>query len=163
MTVGQASKANFKPLCRSRLAQALWGRRKLWILHRNQEISKSLDKDSWNWSFSFLIDLFTKQTLNNCVYCFYEAADTMPSHEFHRSFPIGRTIFVLTFRMRSVVSIRGGSNQSTMSKYYPVTTRLRNGTAWELLRVAQTGDERPFSLTAPRSVPQPGIEPEPHW
>ena len=26
---------------------------------------------------------------------------------------------------------------------------------------AQTGDERPFSLTAPGSDPQPGIEP--HW
>ena len=49
----------------------------------------------------------------------------MPSPEFHRSFPIGRTIFVLTFQMRSVVPIRGGSNQSTMSKYYPITTRLR--------------------------------------
>ena len=38
----------------------------------------------------------------------------------------------LTFRVRSVVPIRGvlnqklfGSNQSTMSKYYPITTRLR--------------------------------------
>ena len=30
-------------------------------------------------------------------------------------------------------------------------------------RVAQTGDERPFSLTAPGSDPQPGIEPRPHW
>ena len=27
----------------------------------------------------------------------------------------------------------------------------------------QTGDERPFSLTAPGSNPQPGIEPGPHW
>ena len=60
-----------------------------------------------------------------CVYCFYEAVDTMPPPEFRRSFPIGRTIFVLTFRMRSVVPIRGGSNQSMMSKYYPITTRLR--------------------------------------
>ena len=34
--------------------------------------------------------------------------------------------FVLTFRMRTVVPIWGGSNQSTMSKYYPITTRLRN-------------------------------------
>ena len=30
-------------------------------------------------------------------------------------------------------------------------------------RVAQTGDERPFSLTAPGSDRQPGIEPGPHW
>ena len=30
-------------------------------------------------------------------------------------------------------------------------------------RVAQTGDERPSSLTAPGSDPQPGIEPRPHW
>ena len=29
-------------------------------------------------------------------------------------------------------------------------------------RLAQTGT-KPFSLTAPRSDPQPGIEPEPHW
>ena len=49
----------------------------------------------------------------------------MPSPEFNRSFPIGRTIFALTFRMQSVVPIRGGSNQSAMSKYYPITTRLR--------------------------------------
>ena len=28
-------------------------------------------------------------------------------------------------RMRSVVPIPGGSNQSTMSKYYPITKRLR--------------------------------------
>ena len=49
----------------------------------------------------------------------------MPSHEFHRRFPIGRTIVVSTFRMRSVVPIRVGSNQSMMSKYYPITTRLR--------------------------------------
>ena len=54
----------------------------------------------------------------------------MPSPEFHRSFPIGRTIFVLTFRMRSVVSIPRGPNQSTMSKYYPITTRLRNWIAY---------------------------------
>ena len=27
----------------------------------------------------------------------------------------------------------------------------------------QTGDERPFSLTAPGSDPQLGIEPRPHW
>ena len=38
-----------------------------------------------------------------CVYCLYEAVDTMPSPEFRRSFPIGKTIFVLTFQMRSVV------------------------------------------------------------
>ena len=30
-------------------------------------------------------------------------------------------------------------------------------------RVAQTGDERPFSLTVPGSDPQLGIEPRPHW
>ena len=30
-------------------------------------------------------------------------------------------------------------------------------------RVAQTGDERLFSLTALGSDPQPGIEPGPHW
>ena len=30
-------------------------------------------------------------------------------------------------------------------------------------RVAQTGDERPFSLTAPGSDPQPGIKPGLHW
>ena len=30
-------------------------------------------------------------------------------------------------------------------------------------RVAQTGDERPFSLTAPGSDPQLGIKPGPHW
>ena len=30
-------------------------------------------------------------------------------------------------------------------------------------RVAQTRDERPFSLTAPGSDPQPRIEPRPHW
>ena len=30
-------------------------------------------------------------------------------------------------------------------------------------RVAPTGGERPFSLTAPGSDPQPGIEPGPHW
>ena len=35
-----------------------------------------------------------------------EAVDTMPSPEFHRSFPIGRTIFVSNFRMRSVIPIR---------------------------------------------------------
>ena len=29
-------------------------------------------------------------------------------------------------------------------------------------RVAQTGTQ-PFSLTAPGSNPQPGIEPSPHW
>ena len=65
-----------------------------------------------------------------CVYCFYEVVDTMPSPEFHRSFSIGRTIFVLTLRMRSVVPIRGRPNQSTMSKYYPITTRLRNWIAY---------------------------------
>ena len=41
-----------------------------------------------------------------CVYCLYEAVDTMPSPKFRRSFPIGRTIFVLTFQMRSVVPSR---------------------------------------------------------
>ena len=30
-------------------------------------------------------------------------------------------------------------------------------------RVAQTRDVRPFSLTAPGSDPQPGIEPGLHW
>ena len=30
-------------------------------------------------------------------------------------------------------------------------------------RVTQTGDERPFSLTAPGSDSQRGIEPGPHW
>ena len=30
-------------------------------------------------------------------------------------------------------------------------------------RVAQTGDKRHFSLTAPGSDPQPGIEPRPYW
>ena len=50
---------------------------------------------------------------------------TLPSPEFHQSFPIGRTIFALTFRMRSLVPIRGGSSQSMMSKYYSITTRLR--------------------------------------
>ena len=49
----------------------------------------------------------------------------MPSPEFYRSFPIGRTIFVLTFRMRSVLPIRGGSSQRLISKYYPIITRLR--------------------------------------
>ena len=50
---------------------------------------------------------------------------TLPSPEFHQSFPIGRTIFALTFWMRSLVPIRGGSNQSMMSKYYSITARLR--------------------------------------
>ena len=49
----------------------------------------------------------------------------MPSPEFHQSFLIGRKNFVLTFWMRSVVPIRGGSNQSMMSKYYSITTRIR--------------------------------------
>ena len=31
----------------------------------------------------------------------------MPSPEFHRNFPFGKAIFLLTFRMRSVVPIRG--------------------------------------------------------
>ena len=48
LTAGQASKANFKSSCPSRWSQALWGRRKLWIWHRNQEISKGLNKDFWN-------------------------------------------------------------------------------------------------------------------
>ena len=30
-------------------------------------------------------------------------------------------------------------------------------------RVAQTGDERPFSLTAPGTDPQPGTKPRLHW
>ena len=30
-------------------------------------------------------------------------------------------------------------------------------------RIAQTRDVRPFSLMAPGSDPQPGIEPRPHW
>ena len=41
--------------------------------------------------------------LHFCVYCFYEAVDTMPSPEFRRSFPIGRIFFVLTFQMRSLI------------------------------------------------------------
>ena len=45
------------------------------------------------------------------VCCFYEAVATMPSSEFHRSFPIGKTIFVLAFRMRSLVPIRGDQSK----------------------------------------------------
>ena len=45
------------------------------------------------------------------VCCFHEAVDTMPLPEFHRSFPTGRTIFVLTFRMRSLVPIRGDQSK----------------------------------------------------
>ena len=61
--------------------------------------------------------------------------------KFHRNFLIGRKIFVLTFRMWWVVPIRDGSNQNTMPKYYPITTRLRKlltlhppsmRTTWEL-------------------------------
>ena len=41
-----------------------------------------------------------------CVFCFYEAVDTMPSPEFTLSFPIARAIFVLTFRMQLLVPSR---------------------------------------------------------
>ena len=52
LTAGQAAKANFKSLCPNRTAHAVWGRRKPWIWHRNQEISKGLDKDFWNLNIS---------------------------------------------------------------------------------------------------------------
>ena len=93
--------------------------------------------------------IFFYLPLHFWVYCFYEAVDTMPSPEFHRSFPIGRTIFMLTFRMRSVVPIRNGSSKSMHDvEIFPITRRLRKllslpppfmRTACELRTVALDG------------------------
>ena len=54
-----------------------------------------------------------------CVFCFYEAVDTMPTPEFHLSFSIGRTIFVLTFsRMQLVEPILSNHKKATKIAYF---------------------------------------------